>query len=135
MNEHRFFRCAHCGNMVGMIQDEGVPLICCGQKMAHLIPNRTDADPQKHLPQVSVQPGSITVIVGNTAHPMAAAHHIQWIYLQTDRGGQRKNLSVDQFPTVTFALSGEQPVAVFAYCNLHGLWMTELNAHDQTGTA
>jgi superoxide reductase len=25
-----------------------------------------------------------------------------------------------------FELGGEKPVAVYAYCNLHGLWMTKL---------
>jgi superoxide reductase len=30
-------------------------------------------------------------------------------------------------PNVTFHLGGEKPLAVYAYCNLHGLWMTELN--------
>jgi superoxide reductase len=27
---------------------------------------------------------------------------------------------------VSFALNGEKPVAVYAYCNLHGLWKSEI---------
>ena len=31
-----------------------------------------------------------------------------------------------QAPKAVFELGGEKPVAVYAYCNLHGLWMTKL---------
>ena len=53
-------------------------------------------------------------------------HHIVWVYLQTDRGGQRKCLEVGKAPTVTFALADEKPIAAYAYCNLHGLWKKEI---------
>ena len=61
-----------------------------------------------------------------TGHPMSEEHHIAWVYLQTNRGGQRKCLDVTGAPEVTFALADETPVAVYAYCNLHGLWKTDL---------
>ena len=36
-------------------------------------------------------------------------------------------LAADSAPTVTFALTeGDKPVAAYAYCNLHGLWKTEV---------
>ena len=57
---------------------------------------------------------------------MTEEHLIQWVYLQTTKGGQRKNLIAGQEPVVTFALSDEEPVAVYAYCNLHGLWKAEI---------
>ena len=31
-----------------------------------------------------------------------------------------------QAPNAVFELGSEKPVAVYAYCNLHGLWMTKL---------
>ena len=31
-----------------------------------------------------------------------------------------------QAPKAVFELGSEKPVAVYAYCNLHGLWMTKL---------
>ena len=67
------------------------------------------------------------VVCGSAEHPMTAAHHISWIYLQTQKGGQRRALTIDDKPEAKFALvDGDKPVAVFAYCNLHGLWVTEL---------
>jgi desulfoferrodoxin (superoxide reductase-like protein) len=35
-------------------------------------------------------------------------------------------LAPGQAPKAVFELGGEKPVAVYAYCNLHGLWMTKL---------
>ena len=125
-NSNRFYICEHCGNMIGMIHDAGVPMMCCGQKMTKLEPGTVDASREKHLPVVAVEGDTVKVSIGSVAHPMAEEHHIAWVYLQTDRGGQRKCLCYDGAPEVAFALKDEKPVAVYAYCNLHGLWMTEL---------
>lgn len=32
----KFLVCEHCGNLIGMIRDSGVPMVCCGQKMTEL---------------------------------------------------------------------------------------------------
>ncbi len=126
MCENRFFICEHCGNIVGMIHDAGVPMMCCGQKMTKLEPGTVEASVEKHLPVVTVEGNTVQVVVGSVAHPMTEEHSITWVYLQTDRGGQRKCLSADGAPEVTFALADEKPLAVYAYCNLHGLWKTEV---------
>ena len=122
MSDPRFFVCEHCGNLVGVIHDAQVPMMCCGQKMTELIPGSVDAAQEKHVPVISVDGDKVTVSVGSTAHPMLEEHNIGWIYLQTEQGGQRKALKPGDAPTVTFALSDDKPVAAFAYCNLHGLW-------------
>ncbi len=122
MNESRFYICSHCGNIVGLVHDAGVPLMCCGQKMQQLVPGTVEASAEKHIPVVSVEGNSVKVNVGSVEHPMAEEHGILWIYLQTDRGGQRKSLVPGSAPAATFALAEEKPEAVFAYCNLHGLW-------------
>ena len=57
---------------------------------------------------------------------MTEEHSITWVYLETDKGGQRKALSPGEEPKAHFALADEKPLAVYAYCNLHGLWKTEL---------
>ncbi|MBQ6883285.1 MAG: desulfoferrodoxin, partial [Clostridia bacterium] len=64
--------------------------------------------------------------VGSVEHPMVKEHSILWVYLQTDKGGHRKCLEVDKAPITVFALVDETPIACYAYCNLHGLWKTEL---------
>lgn len=125
MNENRFFICEHCGNIVGMIHDAGKSLCCCGEKMKQLEP-KADASAEKHTPIVTVEKAVVKVDVGSAVHPMTDEHSITWVYLQTDRGGQRKFLKQGGEPAVSFALLDEKPIAVYAYCNLHGLWKTEI---------
>ena len=126
MCDNKFYICEHCGNIVGMINDAGVPLMCCGQKMTKLEAGVVEASHEKHIPVVTKEDGFIKVEIGSIAHPMAPEHHIAWVYLQTDRGGQRKCLEVGADPVVKFAIKDETPVAVYAYCNLHGLWKADV---------
>jgi superoxide reductase len=126
MCENKFYICEHCGNIIGMIHNSGVPMMCCGQKMTKLEAGVVEASHEKHIPVVTVEGNTVRVNVGSVTHPMSEEHHIAWIYLQTNRGGQRKCLDVTGAPEVTFALADETPVAVYAYCNLHGLWKTDL---------
>ena len=126
MGENRFYLCEHCGNIVGMIHDAGVPMMCCGQKMTKLEPGTVEASVEKHIPVATVENNTVKVVVGSVEHPMTQEHSITWVYLQTDRGGQRKCLDPDDKPEVIFALADEKPVAVYAYCNLHGLWKADL---------
>ena len=122
----KFYICEHCGNIVGLIHDAGVPLVCCGQKMTKLEAGTVEASREKHIPVAEVKGNTVEVIVGSVLHPMTEEHSITWVYLETDRGGQRKNLAPGEEPKVTFALADEKPIAVYAYCNLHGLWKVEL---------
>jgi superoxide reductase len=126
MNENRFYVCEHCGNIIGVIHDAGVPMMCCGQKMKQLEPGTVEASLEKHIPVVEVNDNFVKVVVGSVLHPMTEEHSITWVYLQTDRGGQRKCLAVGSEPTVVFALADEKPIAVYAYCNLHGLWKADI---------
>lgn len=122
----RFYICEHCGNIVGMIHNSGVNPVCCGQKMTKLEAGTVEASREKHIPVVTVEGNLVKVSVGSVAHPMTEEHSITWVYLQTDKGGQRKCLSAGEAPEVTFALADEKPVAVYAYCNLHGLWKADI---------
>ncbi len=124
--EHKFYRCKHCGNIVGMLHNSGVPVVCCGEEMEELVANTVDASKEKHVPVVSIVGNIVKVEVGGVPHPMEEKHFIQWIYLQTKNGGQRKCLKPGDEPVATFALDNDEVVAVYEYCNLHGLWKTEL---------
>lgn len=127
MCDVKFYLCKHCGNLVGMIHASGVPIICCGEPMTLLEANSVDASKEKHVPVVKVEGDKVTVKVGSVAHPMLPEHHIDWIYLQTEKGGQRKCLEIGAAPETCFTLScGDKPVRAFAYCNLHGLWVKDI---------
>ena len=122
----KFYICRHCGNLIVKVHDAGVPVMCCGQKMEELIPNTVEASGEKHIPVATVDNGVVSVAIGSVAHPMVPEHSIEWVYVETENGGQLKKLSPGSAPEVKFHLGGEKAVAVYAYCNLHGLWMTEL---------
>ena len=126
MKENRFYICEHCGNIVGLVHDGGVPLMCCGQKMTRIEAGTVEASREKHIPVVTVDGNIVKVEVGSVIHPMIPEHSILWIYLQTDQGGQLKYLEVGKDPVAHFALAGEKPVAAYAYCNLHGLWKADI---------
>lgn len=119
----RFFVCEHCGNIVEMVKDKGVPVMCCGQKMTELIPGTSDGAAEKHVPVVKVDGNRVSVIVGEVEHPMVDVHYIEWIAIETSKGVQRKKLKPEQAPKAEFMLTDDESVeAVYAYCNLHGLW-------------
>jgi len=122
--KQRFFICQHCGNIVGLIKDQGVPLVCCGDDMMELVPNTVEASAEKHLPVATVSGSNLSVSVGSVAHPMEDGHHIAFVYVETENGGQRKCLK--NAPGATFSFVDDKPVAVYAYCNLHGLWKTDI---------
>ena len=121
--EQKFYICEHCGNIIAKVKDSGVPVMCCGEKMKEIIPGTTEASAEKHIPVYQVEGNLVTVKVGSAAHPMLPEHYIEWVSLQTKQGNQRKILAPGQEPVVRFALcEGDEVEAVYAYCNLHGLW-------------
>ena len=121
-----FYRCEHCGNIIAHINDSGVRCVCCGEEMKPIVPNTSDGAGEKHVPVISVDGRTVTVTVGSVEHPMLDAHYIMWIILETKQGRQRKNLKPGEKPAATFALTeGDEVIAAYEYCNLHGLWKAE----------
>ena len=126
MEQKNFYLCKQCGNLVEMIDGSGIPIICCGEPMTRLAPNTVDASYEKHLPVVTVAGDIVQVEIGSVPHPMTEQHYIMWIYLQTKHGAQRKQLAPGEAPKTLFALKDDEALAAYAYCNLHGLWLTEI---------
>lgn len=121
--EQKFLKCSHCGNIVAVVHETKVPIMCCGQKMEQIIPGTVEASREKHIPVFEVKDNKVIVNVGSIDHPMIEEHFIEWVSVQTKFGNQRKQLKPGQDPKVCFALcEGDEVEAVYAYCNLHGLW-------------
>ena len=55
---------------------------------------------------------------------MIPEHHIMFIYVETENGGIRVDLT--DKPEAEICVCTSKPVAVYEYCNLHGLWKTEI---------
>lgn len=121
----KFYKCETCGNVVVKLVDSKVPVMCCGKKMEELVPNTVDASGEKHVPVVTkLDDKRIKVEVGSVAHPMEAEHHIAFIYVEMENGGIKVDLK--DKPEAIIYVGDEKPLAVYEYCNLHGLWKTEL---------
>lgn len=121
--EQKFLKCNVCGNLVEQINATAVPIMCCGQPMMELKAGTTDGAAEKHVPVYEVNGNVVTVKVGSVEHPMTPEHYIQWIDIQTTGGIQRVQLTPSDKPEATFTINdGDSVVAVYEYCNLHGLW-------------
>lgn len=124
----KFYRCPICGNVVIKTVDSGINVVCCGEEMEELVPQKTETGLEKHLPIWNYEPnGDLQVEVGSVEHPMVPTHYVQFIYLETKYGGQFKTLSPDDKPRAVFSFVCDAPIAVYEYCNIHGLWKTEMN--------
>jgi superoxide reductase len=121
--EMKFYKCSVCGQIAAIVKKTGAPLVCCGKPMEEIAAGTVDASREKHVPVYEVAGNTVTVKVGSAAHPMTEEHLIEWVALKTKQGNQRKALSAGDAPEVRFALcEGDEVEAVYAYCNLHGLW-------------
>ncbi len=121
--EMKFYRCETCGQIIAIVKKTAVPVMCCGKPMKEIIPGTTDAAVEKHVPVYEVEGNKVIVTVGSVEHPMIEEHYIEWVSIQTKFGNQRKALKPGSEPKVCFAVcEGDEVEAVYAYCNLHGLW-------------
>lgn len=119
----QYYGCEQCGNIIEYVKKSGVPVMCCGKKMTELVPGTSDGAQEKHVPVVTVDGDKVTVEVGAVEHPMVEEHYIEWIAIETTRGSQRVKLDYTDKPRAEFKLAnGEELMAAYEYCNLHGLW-------------
>jgi superoxide reductase len=121
--EQKFYKCSHCGKIVALVKESGVPVMCCGTKMEEIIPGTSDGAQEKHSPVYNVDGETVTVSVGETEHPMTPDHYIDWVCVETEDGFQFKKLKPNTSPKISFSLSkGDKVKSVYAFCNQHSLW-------------
>lgn len=125
MSEFRVFKCNKCGKIITTLHESACGTFCCGGEMGELKANTEDAAQEKHVPIVTREGNKLTVNVGSVDHPMIEKHYIEWIGLVSDRGFRIAYLNPGDKPSADF-LAEEPATAVYAYCNLHGLWKTEV---------
>jgi superoxide reductase len=119
----KFYKCRHCGNIIVYLENSGVAVNCCGEKMEELVPNSVEAANEKHIPVCTLEGSLFTVNVGSVDHPMLPEHYIKWVALETAAGFETKNLAPGDAPKAVFTVPiGLEIKGVYAYCNIHGLW-------------
>jgi len=126
MKEKKFYKCNHCGNIFSVLNDANVVPSCCGEPMAILVANTTDAAQEKHVPVIERDGTKVTVKVGAVAHPMVDEHFIQWVLITQGNVTERAELKSGDAPEATFTVAdASAPIKAYEYCNLHGLWSAE----------
>ncbi len=116
------YKCEICGNMVEVVHEGKGELVCCGEQMALLQENTTDASREKHVPVIEKTDQGIKVKVGSAAHPMEEQHYIEWIEIIAGGKSCRVFLKPGDAPEAEFPLQFAGDLVARAYCNIHGLW-------------
>ena len=117
----KIYKCESCDKILINLGEQNGKL-----NKNELIPGSVDAALEKHVPAVEVKGTTVLVKIGEVTHPMLPEHHIEWILLETKKGFQIKYLEPGEAPEAKFELADDEAVAVYEYCNLHGLWKKEL---------
>jgi len=117
----KIYKCESCEKILVNLGEQNGKL-----NKNELIPGSVDAALEKHVPAVEICENVVAVKIGEVTHPMLPEHHIEWILLETKKGFQIKYLAPGDAPEAKFVLTDDEAVAVYEYCNLHGLWKKEL---------
>ena len=118
-----FKKCLKCGALVKVIKDctcDNCGIRCCDEEMKELKANSVDAVFEKHVPVYEVKDNNLVVTVN---HVMEEDHYIEWIIVKTEDGHVCKKFKPGDTPTVTVPYT---KATLYAYCNKHGLWKTEV---------
>ena len=124
----KFYKCNICGQVVAKAIDSGADLICCNEVMGEITPKYNEEGlTEKHVPTYKIKDNKLTVTVGSVIHPSTDEHYICWVFIETNKGNQRKFIKPGEKPEVSFCLDKDEKVlAIYSYCNLHSLWMQKV---------
>ena len=120
----KLLKCKKSDKLFLVLREGDVEIV--EEKLEEIKPNSKDAALEKHVPSVKVNGNKVEVVVGDVIHPMLEEHFIQEIILVTNYATHIRHLKPKEEPRAVFVLAeDEKPVAVYEYCNLHGLWVKE----------
>lgn len=120
----KIFKCKKCGNLIELIEENSGVIKCCDSEMIEVIANVEDASVEKHVPFVAIEEDVCYVKIGEVAHPMIEEHYIKWVAAVYDDSVLKYNFKPGEVPEAVFDY--EAGMKIYAYCNLHGLWVKEL---------
>lgn len=99
-----------------------------GNPAKELKPGESDGAGEKHVPSVTQNGDLLEVVVGEVEHPMMDNHYITNIWAEYPDGTVEKvALTPSDKPEAIFDVADVKgTVKVYEYCNLHGLWVKEV---------
>lgn len=120
----KILKCKKCGNIVDVIDEKTNSIMCCGQLMNEMSANSNDGAVEKHVPYTEIRDDMLYVKIGEVSHPMEEKHYIMWIAADYGDSIIRFYLNPGDEPEACFDYI--EGMTIYSYCNLHGLWKTEL---------
>lgn len=117
-------KCSKCGAMVEVLKDchcKDCGIVCCGENMHVVKSNSVDASFEKHVPTYTKVENELVVTVN---HVMDDDHFIEWVAFVGEHTTGKKYFQPGQSAQVLFPY--EKGAKLYAYCNKHGLWETEI---------
>lgn len=116
----KIYQCKHCGNVVVKTIDSGVKVECCGEPMEEVAVHTFEGGVEKHLPVVTWEPSHLHIEVGSVLHPMSPEHHISFLVIEWEN--RIEIVWLEGQPKADVCTSCQRPKAIYAFCNIHGLW-------------
>lgn len=125
---NQFYFCKECSALIEAHKNTAQELSCCGFMMEKMNPNTFDASLEKHVPVIKVLDNEVLIEIGSEPHPMIEAHYIEWIEILCGAKKERKYLLPGELPKTIFLINPQKgdSIKALAYCNLHGLWLSEI---------
>lgn len=116
--------CENCGATVQVEKDckcKGCGISCCGKPMKEIKANSVDCAVEKHKPCYEIVGNEIVVSVN---HVMEENHLIEYVYLLSKNKTIKVSFNANE--TAKVVLPYIKGSKIYAYCNKHGLWETEV---------
>ncbi len=122
-NLKQIYKCSICGNVVEVLHSGAGSLVCCEQEM-NLQEEHVEFD-EKHTPVVEEEGDEFVVSVN---HVMDETHFVEWLEVVFENDEYTRTfLSPTHKSRVVFLKNG-MIKKVRIYCNLHGLWINNLDS-------
>lgn len=128
MDKKLIYQCSNCDRV--LIEMNSNLSHSCNHDLVLLKANTVSTSTEKHIPVLEFTKGRLDVKVGAVPHPMIAEHSILWIFVQTRKGGLYVDLMPEDLPEAAFMVEESDVIEVYAYCDIHGLWMADIPDPD-----
>ena len=119
----KFYKCDDCDDLILSVFAKNGAIECpTGRKEVKV--GTVDAALEKHVPYITREGDILKVQIGEVEHPMIQEHWIDFILAEKTNGFELIKLQPGDAPYVEF--KAKDVVAIYEYCNLHGLWKAEI---------
>ncbi len=120
----RFYKCDECDDLVLQLFSKDGPMLDCPAGRTEVKVGTIDASLEKHVPHIKREGDILKVQIGEVEHPMIPEHWIDFILAEKTNGFELIKLKPGDAPYAEF--DAKDVVAIYEFCNLHGLWKAEI---------